>query len=79
MIEITIVGLKKIIVTWIFNPCYSYIITTSTKNVSTHNVNGLSIYQSFLLWFFQNQHLHIYPQKLKKKGYDNDKDKVKQT
>jgi len=34
MIEYAIVGIKTIIVTWIINPCYSYIITTSNKSVS---------------------------------------------
>jgi len=35
MREITIVGLKNIVVTWLINPCYSYIITTSTKKMLT--------------------------------------------
>ena len=34
-IEITIIGLKKIVVTWIISPCYSYIITESNKSMVT--------------------------------------------
>jgi len=78
MIEITIVGLKKIIVTWVFSPIVPSILGTSNKNLSTHYVNGLRIFSSVLLRFFQNHHLHIYPQKLKKKGYDYEKDKTTQ-
>ena len=78
MREITIVGLKKILVTWIIYPIVPSIFTTSNKSVSTHHVNGLNIFSSSLLRFFQNQHLYIYPQKLKKKGYDYEKDQTTQ-
>ena len=42
MIEYAIVGIKKLVVTWIFNPCYSYKITTSNKSVQ-NNVNEMLI------------------------------------
>ena len=74
MIEITIIGLKKLVVTWIISPCYSYIITTSNKSVLT---KCQSLTRKVYGGFLRTPFLHIYPQNLKKKGYDNAKDKSK--
>jgi len=35
MIEITIIGLKKVVVTWIISPSLSYVFTTSNKSMVT--------------------------------------------
>jgi hypothetical protein len=74
MIDKTIIGLKKLGITWIFNPCLSYIITTSNKSVLT---KCQSLTRKVYGGFLRTPFLHIYPQNLKKKGYDNAKDKVK--
>ena len=79
MIEITIVGLKKIIVTWIIYPIVPSVFATSIKSVSSVMSSMLSDCPFSHCGFFNSQHLHIYPQKLKKKGYDNDKDQTTQT
>ena len=51
MIEYAIVGIKKLVVTWIINPCYSYKITTSNKNVQ-NNVNEMLIVNTFFCMAF---------------------------
>ena len=74
MIEKTIISLKKLGITWIFDPNLSYIITTSNKSVLT---KCQSLTRKVYGGFLRTPFLHIYPQNLKKKGYDNAKDKVK--
>ena len=74
MIDKTIVGLKKLGNTWIFHPNLSYTITTSNKSVLT---KCQSLTRKVYGGFLRTPFLHIYPQNLKKKGYDNAKDKVK--
>ena len=76
MIDKTIVGLKNIIVTWIIYPIVPSIFTTSIKSVLTVVVTIFSFFHLAYCGFLNNQHLHIYPQKLKKKGYDYDKNQI---
>jgi hypothetical protein len=79
MIEITIVGLKKLLITWIICPIVPSIFATSIKSVSSVMFSIIKNCQLSYCGFLTSQHLHIYPQKLKKKGYDYDKDQTTQT
>jgi hypothetical protein len=76
MIEYTIVDLKRLVVTWIICPIVPSIFTTSIKSVLTVVVTIFSFSHLAYCGFLNSQHLHIYPQKLKKKGYDYDKDQI---
>ena len=81
MIDKTIIGLKKLGIIWIFDPCLSYTKSTSKKKMLTLCQRMLTLaYCGFLtktVLKTAGLDLRIYPQKLKKKGYDNDKDQSK--
>ena len=65
MREYAILDINNLINTWLFNPCQSYIITTSKKKMLTKCQSLTQI----LVCGFLKVYLHIYPQKLKQKGY----------
>ena len=73
MIDKTIIGLIMIVNTWLFNPIFSTIFKSFQIKMLTPLTQMLTLtYCDFFKSF-----LHIYPQNLKKKGYDNDKDQSK--
>jgi hypothetical protein len=74
MIDKTIIGLIKVAITWLIYPIIPTILKSFRKKMLTPLTLMLTLaYRDFLI----NPFLHIYPQNLKKKGYDNDKDQSK--
>ena len=67
MREYAILDINNLINTWLFNHCQSYKITTSKKKMLTKCYSLTQILECG----FWKLYLHIYPQKLKKKGYVN--------
>ena len=81
MIDKTIIGLIKVAITWLIYPIIPTILKSFRKKMLTPLTLMLTLaYRDFLtktVLKTTGLDLHIYPQNLKKKGYDNDKDQSK--
>ena len=73
MREYAILDINNLIITWLFNPCQSYIITTSKKKMLT---KCQSLTQILVCGFLETLFAYL-SSETKKKGYVNAKNKNK--